>query len=85
MENGPLDESNRECRDVLCCLIFLANIVVMIYCTAHAYANGNPYDIYRGIDGDGNVCGSTGDGTTDYKYVYFYNPKDVYEYRMCVK
>lgn len=85
MENGPLDESNRECRDVFCCLIFVANIIGMIYCTIHAYTKGDTDKIYRGIDGQGNICGDPDSPAADYPYVYFYNPQEVYQYRYCVK
>ena len=30
LKNGPLE--NRECRDLLCCLLFLFNFLVMGYC-----------------------------------------------------
>ena len=79
-----MDESNRECRDVLCCLLFVANIVAMIYVTIHAYVQGDIDRIYRGIDGAGNICGQKDSDTENMPYVYFYNPFDVYLYRICV-
>ena len=84
VENGPLDESNRECRDVFCCLIFILNICGMIYCTTHAYTQGDPDNIYRGIDQDGVICGNSTEGTQDYPLVYFYNPQNIYGRRWCV-
>ena len=56
----------------------------MVYCTYHAYAKGNPDNIYRGVDATGNICGTSGDNTEDAPYLYFYNPKDLYDYRYCV-
>ena len=73
MESGPLDENNRECRDVFCCLLFFLNICGMIYCTIHAYTNGNPNRIYRGVSGT-DICGQPGGDAENYPYVYFYNP-----------
>ena len=60
VENGPLDEANRECRDVICCILFIANLCAMIYVTAHAYATGNPNKIYRGVSVNSVPCGSPG-------------------------
>jgi hypothetical protein len=73
VESGPLDENNRECRDVFCCLLFFLNICGMIYCTIHAYTNGNPNRIYRGVSGT-DICGQPGGDAENYPYVYFYNP-----------
>jgi hypothetical protein len=40
LENGPIDK--RGCTDILCCLLFIGNIVVMIYVAAYGVANGAP-------------------------------------------
>lgn len=56
----------------------------MIYCTIHAYSQGDVDNIYRGVDGGGHICGDKDAGTLDFPYVYFYNPTAVYTYRMCV-
>jgi hypothetical protein len=88
VENGPLDESNRECRDVFCCILFLLNIAGMIYVTIHGYIDGNPYYIYRGIgrENSGFVeCGKSGTAAEKFPYVYFYNPFDSFENRVCVE
>ena len=79
-----MDESNRECRDVLCCLLFVANVIAMIYVTIHAYTQGDTDRIYRGVDSKGNICGKKDTDTEDLPYVYFFNPSDVYLYRICV-
>lgn len=73
MESGPLDENNRECRDVFCCLLFFLNICGMIYCTIHAYLYGNPNKIYRGVSVT-DICGQPGGAAENYPYLYFYNP-----------
>lgn len=57
VENGPLPDSERECRDVICCLLFITNVVAMVYCTIHAYTNGDPTKIFRGVANDGVICG----------------------------
>ena len=85
MENGPLTEAERECRDVLCCALFVANVVAMIYCSIHAYTSGDPSVMYRGVDKNGDICGEEGGDAKDYPYVYFYNPIDSVDNRVCVK
>ena len=81
--NGPLNESERECRDVFCCLLFLVNIVGMIYVTVHAYTSGNPNKLYRGIASN-VVCGEPGGVAEQFPYVYFYNPVYSTDSRVCV-
>lgn len=80
-----MDENNRECRDVFCCLLFLLNIAGMVYCTIHAYTNGNPNKIYRPVAGDKVICGEVGGVAQDYPYVYFYNPLEGMTARYCLK
>lgn len=85
MEGGPLDENNRECRDVFCCILFLLCICGMVYCTIHAYTMGNPDKIFRGIAGDKTICGQVDGAAKDYPYLYFYNPIFSLDSRYCVK
>ena len=70
LENGPL--VHRECRDVFCFILFLANIGAMLYCSYYAYTFGDHNNIFRGTDPDRRVCGLA--PLQDYKYVYFMNP-----------
>ena len=63
----------------------MANVVAMIYVTIHAYVQGDIDKIYRGVDGEGHICGDKDSGTEDFPYVYFYNPSEVYQYRICVE
>lgn len=70
LENGPLEQ--RECRDIFCLILFVANIAAMVYCSYYAYSFGNISTIFRGTDPDKNICG---EGLTkDYPYLYFANP-----------
>ena len=78
-----MDENNRECRDVFCCLLFLVNIGAMVYCTIHAYINGDPNKIYRSVGINSTVCGEN--ETANYPYVYFYNPLEGMQSRYCMK
>jgi len=71
LANGPLE--NRSCRDVLCCLLFIAFMGGMIAVAAYGIHNGNPTLLARGYDYDGNMCGIA-KGYEDYKYLYFANP-----------
>lgn len=83
LENGPLTEANRECRDVLCCLLFVACCGAMVYLAAYGYSNGNLSNIYQGIDQNTKVCGSASYNSTGgvsyaaYPYLYFTYPLDV--------
>ncbi len=63
LENGPLTEANRECRDVLCCLLFVAAIAAMGYLAGYGYSKGDPSRIFRGVDQNGKECGKVGDAT----------------------
>ena len=67
-----MTEANRECRDVICCIIFFINIVAMIYLTFYGYLNGNPTFIYRGTASNA-ICGQSA-GAEDFPYMYLYNP-----------
>jgi len=55
LENGPL--VHRECRDLFCYLLFLANVGAMLYCSYYAYTFGSDTNIFRGTDPDNNICG----------------------------
>lgn len=57
----------------------------MVYCTIHAYLNGDPSKIYRGVSDYQQVCGEKGGLAQDYPYVYFYNPVFNISNRFCVK
>jgi hypothetical protein len=74
LENGPYTEANRECRDVLCCLLFLAGLCAMGYLAVYGYTKGDTYVIYRGIDQAGNVCGDRANAVTaNFPYLYLTN------------
>ena len=76
VENGPLTEANRECRDIFCCLLFLAAIGGMGYLTYAAYYNNDPTTIFRGVNQNNLVCGNKLDLLTkDKPYLYFYDPR----------
>jgi hypothetical protein len=69
----------------LCCLLFLLNIAGMIYCTIHAYINGNPNNIYKSIGDNQRICGNSTSGTAEYPFIYFYNPLEGISSRYCMK
>lgn len=56
----------------------------MIYVTIHAYTTGDPNKIFRGIAGDGVICGEVGGKAELYPYVYFYHPTSSIDKRVCV-
>ena len=50
-------------------------IGAMGYLTYSAYHNHDPYDLFRGVDNTGKICGSKTEATTkDLPLLYFYNP-----------
>lgn len=55
----------------------------MVYCTIHAYLNGNPNKIYRPIGSNQTICGQ--DAAANYPYIYFYNPLEGLDSRYCMK
>jgi hypothetical protein len=58
----------------------------MIYVTIHAYIDGNPDNIYRGVGRDNNSAIECGTGAAkNYPYIYFYNPFHTIEDKVCVK
>lgn len=40
-KNGPIGDGHRECRDILCCLLFIVNVVALIYLTINGITNGD--------------------------------------------
>ena len=61
-------------------------VVVMIYVSAHGYANGNLSKPFRATDANGVVCGEPGGEAESYPYAYFFNPTTfTLENRVCVK
>jgi len=71
LANGPLE--NRSCRDVLCCLLFIAFMGGMIAVAAYGISAGNPTLLARGYDATGKMCGVSA-GYEDYPYLYFALP-----------
>jgi hypothetical protein len=85
VENGPLTEANRECRDIFCCILFIVNIVWMCYATGVAYGTGNPTKIFRPISTSGEICGQPGNTAELFPYAYYSNPAYMLDNRYCVK
>lgn len=53
LQNGPL--AKRQCRDVLCCILFLVFMAGMVGIGIWGYTQGNPRLIGRGYDADGKT------------------------------
>lgn len=66
-----MSEANRECRDVICCIIFIANIIAMIALGIYGWAGGDLNKIYRGTSGT-EICGEG--NSVAFPYLYFWNP-----------
>lgn len=57
----------------------------MVYLGVYGYDKGNPYVIFRGVDGNGRVCGDTADAiTANFPYVYWTDPANNLQLRSCV-
>lgn len=69
-----MSEANRECRDVICLLMFAAMVVAMIVMSSNAYSTGNLSKIFRATDSNGVACGDPSGVAASYPYAYFYNP-----------
>lgn len=52
LENGPIDQ--RECRDLLFCLLFLAAFGAMLGIGIYAYRTGDPLKLAVAYDSDGS-------------------------------
>lgn len=68
---------------MLCCLLFVANLIVLAIFAIWSYASGSPYNAFRATDNENNVCGATGSSAQGYPYSYFYNPISLSN-RVCV-
>lgn len=68
MDNGPV--MDRECTDLICCLIFVAFLVGMIGVSGYGFARGDPNRFLMMWDADGNSCGNS-TAVKDYPYLYF--------------
>ncbi|KAL4485812.1 hypothetical protein ABPG72_012352 [Tetrahymena utriculariae] len=66
--NGPINK--RECRDILCCLMFIAACVSCIYFFAFGLANGQPDRLFSVYDMAGNPCGLGSQSNRPYLFLY---------------
>ena len=75
-EDGKV-KMDRNCTDILCCIIFLAFLVIMVGLGFYGISKGDPLNILTPFDTAGNRCGMPGQGTagaedfTDYPYKFF--------------
>lgn len=83
-------EKSRRCTDMLCCIIFAAFLVGMIWATIYGYVNGNPGKLIAPIDGDKMICGYS-PGYEDYPKLYIGDiveaagdSGNVFQYGVCV-
>lgn len=76
MANGPI--MNRECTDIICCLVFLAFLVGMVAVSGYGMVYGDPRLFLTMWDADGRPCGmknETADPPYDYsEYPFLYFP-----------
>lgn len=60
---------DRGCTDILCCLIFIAFMVLLAGVAGYAFTNGDVTKLTVTWDYDKNPCGFN--QTKDYPYLYF--------------
>lgn len=53
LKNGPVD--NRECRDILCCLLFIAASIVLGALFIYSVAEGKPEKLMTPFDSNSPV------------------------------
>jgi hypothetical protein len=53
LKNGPVD--NRECRDILCCLMFIAASIVLGALFIYSVAEGQPQKLMTPFDSNSPV------------------------------
>ncbi|TYZ65036.1 hypothetical protein PybrP1_004488 [[Pythium] brassicae (nom. inval.)] len=63
VKNGLVPRSQRKCRDVFCCLLFLVYWVGMVVVAILAVQTGKPLSLIYGKDYNGDVCGDAGNLT----------------------
>lgn len=56
---------NRNCTDVICCLLFVIFMGGFVVGSAYGWMNGDPMKLTIGWDSDRNGCGLT-EGYEDY-------------------
>src|SRR3990167_526536 len=71
LKNGP--KIKRSCTDVICCMLFVAFVVVSGFVLIDSKQKGDLSRIGRPYDYDGRACGYVNgdDDLTDYKYLFF--------------
>ena len=85
LENGPIDK--RECRDILCCILFVFAMVVMMALFGIGLGEGSPSYLIAPFNSNSprEQCGIS-KGLEDYPYLYIAVPfKFSYKQTFCVK
>ena len=71
-KNGPISNEKRKCKDLFCCIFFLAFVGACIALAILGFTKGHPEYFLYVYDEDGKACGHD-PGFEDYSYLYFYN------------
>ena len=86
---GQIDDEQRGCTDICCCLIFFVFIIAMIGVSGYGFAQGNPSNLLTAFDSDGNLCGQPDQDKSvvnylnlkrdfsEYKFKYFSNLQSI--------
>lgn len=97
---GPIEWSERRCRDVWMILIYVAFWVGLAIVAWFGWAAGDPYRLLNGVDSFGNVCGrkneilatsfnftspNQGLDMTNQAYVLNMDPLDFNSIKLCVE
>ncbi|KAK3017564.1 hypothetical protein RJ639_006631 [Escallonia herrerae] len=80
-QTGGLIKHNRQCRDLVFLVIFIAFWVAMIVNSSFGFNQGNPLRLTYGLDYKGNVCGDkhADRDLRELELRYWLNPNQVYQ------
>nr|KAF6508113.1 solute carrier family 44 member 5 [Rousettus aegyptiacus] len=68
---GPV--ANRNCTDILCCIIFMLFIIGYILLGLIAWVHGDPRKVVFPTDSEGHFCGQKGTPTENKSILFYFN------------
>jgi flagellar biosynthesis protein FliP len=83
LRDGPLKK--RRCTDLLCLAVFLAFLCAVVGVSIVGFMNGDPELLIYPHDSSGNQCGRPNRATHNYDYLYYPDPEDDDDQKVCVK
>ena len=85
--------TDRQCTDAFCAIALVVCALGFFGVAGYALSQGNPERLFSGVDGQGRVCGQSGQGTGAYPYLLVVpyaqegaiSEQDEYRKAVCVK